>query len=129
MKKKDSKINKEHTRAAVSRFWTYTKGYRLLTFLCPVMILADVIIELQIPKEMGEVINLIYKANNPEYTGNFTAELTKQLFVVLGLCAVTLIIGYIASRCSAISSMGFGANLRRKHRQAQNFLTYHKNDK
>ena len=114
MKKKDSKINKEHTRAAVSRFWTYTKGYRLLTFLCPVMILADVIIELQIPKEMGEVINLIYKANNPEYTGNFTAELTKQLFVVLGLCAVTLIIGYIASRCSAISSMGFGANLRRE---------------
>jgi len=114
LKKKDSKINKEHTRAAVSRFWTYTKGYRLLTFLCPVMILADVIIELQIPKEMGEVINLIYKANNPEYTGNFTAELTKQLFVVLGLCAVTLIIGYIASRCSAISSMGFGANLRRE---------------
>ena len=114
MKKKDSKINKEHTRAAVSRFWTYTKGYRLLTFLCPVMILADVIIELQIPKEMGEVINLIYKANNPEYTGNFTAELTKQLFVVLGLCAVTLVIGYIASRCSAISSMGFGANLRRE---------------
>ncbi len=114
MKKKDSKINKDHTRAAVSRFWTYTKGYRLLTFLCPVMILADVIIELQIPKEMGEVINLIYKANNPEYTGNFTAELTKQLFIVLGLCAVTLVIGYIASRCSAISSMGFGANLRRE---------------
>ncbi len=113
-KKKDSKINKEHTRAATSRFWGYTKGYRFLTFLCPVMILLDVIIELQIPKETGEVINLIYKANDPEYTGNFTAEIAKQLFIVLSLCAVTLIIGYIASRCSAISSMGFGANLRRE---------------
>lgn len=114
MKKKENKIDKRHTRAALSRFWGYTKGYRFLTFLCPVMILLDVIIELQIPKEMGEVINLIYKVNDPEFTGNFTAELTKQLFTVLSLCAVTLVIGYIASRCSAISSMGFGANLRRE---------------
>ncbi len=123
------KVNKEHTRAATSRFWSYTKGYRFLTLLCPIMVLLDVIIELQIPKEMGEVINLIYEANNPEYTGIFTAELTKQLFVVLGLCAVTLIIGYIASRCSAISSMGFGANLRRELFNKTQSLSFENIDK
>lgn len=129
MKKKEKKIDKRHTRAAWKRFFGYTKGYRFLTLLCPVMVLLDVIIELQIPKEMGEVINLIYKMNDPEYMGNFTSELTKQLLTVLSLCAVTLLIGYIASRCSAISSMGFGANLRRELFNKTQSLSFENIDK
>ena len=104
-KKKDKKLSKAHTKAATSRFWKYTKGYRFLTIICPVMILGDVIIELQIPKAMGKVIDLIYEANNPAFTGNLTVELAKQLAIVLSLCALTLVIGYIAARCSAIACL------------------------
>ena len=93
------------------------------------MVLLDVIIELQIPKEMGKVIDIIYEANNPDFTGNLTAELTKQLLAVLSLCAVTLVIGYIASRCSAISSMGFGANLRRELFNKTQSLSFENIDK
>lgn len=114
MKKKENKIDKRHTRAALSRFWGYTKGYRLLTLLCPVMVLLDVIIELQIPTAMGEVVDIIYLIGKPEYESKINSMLAEQLIEVLLLCAATLVIGYIASRCSAISSMGFGANLRRE---------------
>ena len=114
MKKKESKIDKRHTRAATSRFWGYTKGYRFLTLICPFMVLLDVIIELQIPTAMGEVIDIIRLIDKPEYAGQINSMLTNKLLEVLGLCAATLVIGYIASRCSAISSMGFGANLRRE---------------
>ncbi len=113
MKKKDSKINKEHTRAATRRFWGYTKGYRFLTFLCPVMILLDVIIELQIPTAMGGVIDILNLSLDPAYEGQIQPMLAEKLAEVLTLCGITLVIGYVASRCSAISSMGFGANLRR----------------
>ena len=128
-KKKDKKLNKAHTKAATSRFWKYTKGYRLLTFLCPVMVLADVIIELQIPKAMGKVIDILYDAEALALKGELNAELAKQLAVVLSLCAVTLIIGYIAARCSAISSMGFGANLRRELFNKTQSLSFENVDK
>ena len=42
------------------RLLSYTKGYRLLSIICPIMIFIDVQIELQIPKVMGEVITLLY---------------------------------------------------------------------
>ena len=128
-KKKDKKLSKAHTKAATSRFWKYTKGYRFLTIICPVMILGDVIIELQIPKAMGKVIDLIYAADNPAFTGNLTAELAKQLAIVLSLCALTLVIGYIAARCSAIASMGFGANLRRELFNKTQSLSFENIDK
>ncbi|MBR5825936.1 MAG: ABC transporter ATP-binding protein [Clostridia bacterium] len=128
-KKKDKKLSKAHTKAATSRFWRYTKGYRFLTIICPIMILGDVIIELQIPKAMGKVIDLIYEANNPAYTGNLTAELSRQLAIVLSLCALTLVVGYIAARCSAIASMGFGANLRRELFNKTQSLSFENIDK
>ena len=99
----------------VKRFLSYTKGYRILSLICPVMIFIDVQISLQIPKVMGEVITLLYSIDP---TGGATEAIREQLFThlikMLLLCAFTLCVGYIAARCSSIASMGFGANLRRE---------------
>lgn len=99
----------------VKRFLSYTKGYRILSLICPVMIFIDVQISLQIPKVMGEVITLLYSIDP---TGGATEAIREQLFghliKMLLLCAFTLCVGYIAARCSSIASMGFGANLRRE---------------
>lgn len=92
------------------RFFSYTKGYRLLSIICPIMIFIDVQISLQIPKVMGEVITLLYSVT----TENVTEQLLSQLVKMLLLCTATLCVGYIAARCSSIASMGFGANLRRE---------------
>ena len=107
------KVNKEHTRAAVKKFLSFTKGYRILTIICPFMIFIDVIIELKIPEAMGNVVDLLYQFETITDTDYLWSELSKRLIEMLLICAFTLIIGYLASRCSAIASMGFGANLRR----------------
>lgn len=95
---------------------SFTKGYRLLTIICPFMIYLDIIIELEIPKAMGRVVDMLYtlEPGSEASRAMITQELSVELLKMLLLCAVTLIVGYIASRCSAIASMGFGANLRRE---------------
>lgn len=97
------------------RFWSFTKGYRFLTLICPFMVYLDILIELEIPKAMGRVVDILYTLDSATATAEIIrTELVREIFIMLSLCAVTLVIGYIASRCSAIASMGFGANLRRE---------------
>ncbi|MBE6775035.1 MAG: ABC transporter ATP-binding protein [Ruminococcaceae bacterium] len=99
----------------LKRFFEYTKGYRLLTVICPIMIYLDVVVELKIPEVMGEVTDILVLLKGGSYSADdITGQLTSKLLEMLFLCAFTLIIGYIAARCSAIASMGFGANLRRE---------------
>ena len=43
------------------RFFSFTKGYRFLTVICPFMIFLDVIIEIEIPKAMGRVVDILYQ--------------------------------------------------------------------
>ncbi len=91
------------------RFLSFLKGYRILTILTPIMVFLDVVIELQIPKIMGELITMLYSTEDPDFAHDV---LNYKLLQMLGLCALTLLVGYIASRCSAIASMGFSANMR-----------------
>ncbi len=97
------------------RFMSFTKGYRFLTVICPFMIFLDVIIEIEIPKAMGRVIDilLMLSAEGADYAA-IQSELVSNVLRMLLLCACTLVVGYIAARCSSIASMGFGANLRRE---------------
>ena len=95
------------------KFFSFTKGYRFLTLICPFMIFLDVIIEIEIPKAMGKVVDILYQlgaeGTDPDL---IKREIIVKLLEMLGLCLCTLVVGYIAARCSAIASMGFGANLR-----------------
>ena len=108
------KVKKEHTRAAMKRFIGFTKGYRILTIICPFLIFLDVIIEIEIPKAMGKVVDILYKFETATDASPLWGELAQKLVEMLLLCAFTLVVGYLAARCSAIASMGFGANLRRE---------------
>lgn len=97
------------------QFLSYTKGYRFLTIICPFMIFLDVIIEIEIPKAMGRVVDILLMFSTPGADhAAIQSDLVKNVLEMLLLCACTLVVGYIASRCSSIASMGFGANLRRE---------------
>ncbi len=97
------------------RFLSFTKGYRILTLICPIMVFLDVIIEIEIPKAMGRVVDILYQLSSDGVDpSQIKKEIIIKLLEMLGLCLFTVVIGYIASRCSAIASMGFGANLRRE---------------
>ena len=57
---------------------------------------------------MGEVIDTVNALGG---TGT-QHDINVKLFEMLGFCLLTLVIGYIAARFSAIASMGFSANMR-----------------
>ena len=90
------------------KFCSFIKGYWVFTILTPVLVFADAYIEIRLPKIMGNIVNMLYTVD----AGN-RHELNIKLLEMLGFCLLTLVIGYISSRCSAIASMGFGANMRR----------------
>ena len=88
---------------------SFVKGYRILSILTPILVFVDAIIEIRLPKLMGNIVNMLYTVD-----ANNKHELNMKLLQMLGFCFLTLVIGYIAARCSAVSSMGFGANLKRE---------------
>lgn len=86
---------------------SFIKGYWVLTILTPILVFADAIIEIELPKLMGNVTDLLYAVDRQG-----RGPLYLKLLEMLGFCLLTLVIGYIAARCSAIASMGFSTNMR-----------------
>ena len=86
---------------------SFIKGYWILTILTPILVFADAIIEIELPKLMGNVTDLLYAVDQQG-----KGPLYLKLLEMLGFCLLTLVIGYIAARCSAIASMGFITNMR-----------------
>ena len=97
-------------KRGAAMFWSFLKGYRILTFLTPFTVLLDVYIELELPKIMAEVTNYImYKLGTDAFVQH---ELNMLLLKMLGVTLLTLIVGYFNARFIAIAAMGFGANMR-----------------
>ena len=108
-KVKEQKEKKPKVKVDLKSYLSFVKGYRILTILTPIMVFADVLIELQLPKIMGQVIDLIMGAGSQDFD---QSALNFKLMQMLGLSFVTVLVGYFAARFSAIASMGFGANMR-----------------
>ena len=61
----------------------HTKGYRLLTLICPIMVYLDVVVELKIPTVMGEVTDILVSLQGESYV---PADITSQLTSSLSKC-------------------------------------------
>ena len=83
-----------------------TKGYRLLSILCPLLIIVEVYMETQIPFVMSDMVDKgILGGAGIEYV---LLEGGKMVIMAL----VSLIAGAGAARVAAKAGMGFGSNLR-----------------
>ncbi len=83
-----------------------TKGYRLLSILCPLLIIIEVYMETQIPFVMSDMVDKgILGGAGTEYV---LLEGGKMVIMAL----VSLIAGAGAARVAAKAGMGFGSNLR-----------------
>ena len=104
------KREKGNFKRGLAMFWSFLKGYRILTFLTPFTILFDVYIELKLPEIMGRVTDYImYHAGTDSFVRH---DLNMLLLEMLGYTLLTLVVGYFTARFVAISAMGFGANMR-----------------
>ena len=83
-----------------------TKGYRLLSVLCPLLIVVEVYMETQIPFVMSDMVDKgILGGAGIEYVLREGGKM-----VVMAL--MSLIAGAAAARVAAKAGMGFGSNLR-----------------
>ena len=83
-----------------------TKGYRLLSILCPLLIIIEVYMETQIPFVMSDMVDKgILGGAGTEYV---LLEGGKMVLMALA----SLIAGAGAARVAAKAGMGFGSNLR-----------------
>ena len=83
-----------------------TKGYRLLSLLCPLLIVIEVYLETQIPFVMSDMVDKgILGGLGVEYV---LQEGGKMVLMALA----SLIAGAGAARVAAKAGMGFGSNLR-----------------
>lgn len=83
-----------------------TKGYRLLSIICPILIAVEVYMETQIPFVMSDMVDKgILGGAGTEYV---LREGGKMVIMAL----ISLISGAGAARVAAKAGMGFGSNLR-----------------
>lgn len=83
-----------------------TKGYRLVSLMSPLMILIEVIMEVQLPFVMSEMVNTgIEGGAGMEY-------IVRQGIKMICMAIISLIAGSLAARFAAKAGMGVGANIR-----------------
>ncbi len=85
-----------------------TKGYRIPSLLSPLLILVEVVMEVQIPFMMANMVNEVI-VNGVD--ADMTFVMTQGLKMI-AMAFVSLLSGAGAARFAAKAGMGFGSNLR-----------------
>ncbi len=111
----------EVKKTGIKRYFPYTKGYRLATFLSPVFIAFEVALEMFIPMLMAAIVDgglygredFLLRDIIPASLKAGSQELVFTLgglMIVAALCSLAC--GMLAARMAAVASMGFAKNLR-----------------
>ena len=93
----------------MSKFLKYIGKYKWMTFLTPILVILEVIMELIIPIVMVYLIDFGIEGNGG--AGDMSA-ITKYGLVLMGLTILALFFGVASVRTAAIASTGFAKNLR-----------------
>ena len=90
----------------VKKLIKYSKGYRLLSVITPILVVMESFIEIYIPYVMADLID------QGIYGGNMSAVAKYGLFLI-GAALVSLAFGVAAGITAPFASAGFASNLRR----------------
>ncbi len=110
-------------RLGLKELWPCTKGYRLVAAVTPLMMIGEVALEVMIPLLMAALVDGGLYHTETYQLQDFLSRLpignnlqfvlwVGGLMVVASLLSLTF--GALAARTSAVASMGFAKNLRRK---------------
>lgn len=84
----------------------YTKKHAIFAVLGPLTIILEVILEIQIPKLMSDIVDIGIKSSDLNY-------IIKVGGIMVCMALLSLLFGAISAICSSIASVGFGAELRK----------------
>ncbi len=92
----------------------YADKYKFYAFLCPVLMIGEVVFELLIPQVMANIVETIRLTDTADAAVQSAAVNDIFLYggkmLILALCS--LFCGSLAARIGSIAGMGFGASLR-----------------
>lgn len=84
----------------------HTKGYRLVSLMSPLMIFIEVLMEVQLPFVMSDMVNTGIEG------GAGMDYVVRQGVKMICMALISLISGALAARFAAKAGMGFGSNIR-----------------
>lgn len=87
----------------------YAKKYRFYAYICPLLMVGEVIFELLIPKVMASIVNIISSPDVKQASLNEIFNLGIRM-LIYALCS--LFCGSLAARLASVAGMGFGAEVR-----------------
>lgn len=87
----------------------YAKKYRFYAFICPLLMVGEVIFELLIPKVMASIVNII---SSPDVKQASLEEIFSLGIRMLIYALCSLFCGSLAARLASVAGMGFGAEVR-----------------
>lgn len=88
----------------------YADKYKYYAFICPLLMIGEVVFELLIPQVMAEMVNLIQITEVGNKTAINQILMLGLKMLIFSICS--LLCGAIAARVASIAGMGFGASLR-----------------
>ncbi len=89
----------------------YAKKYRVYAFICPFLMVGEVIFELLIPQVMASIVNII---SSPDVANADLNEIVRLGLRMLIYALCSLACGAVAARLASVAGMGFGATVRSK---------------
>ena len=104
----------------LTKLFKYIKGYEAAAILAPLLVVAEVIGELMLPRLMAGIIDI---GIGTDGTGDFPYILRSGLFM-LAISAFCMVCGALSVKYASTSSQGFGYNLRKamfEHTQSFSF--------
>lgn len=92
----------------------YADKYKFYAFICPLLMIGEVVFELLIPQVMADIVDTINLTDTADIAVQNAA--IHDIYVygakMLGLALCSLFCGSVAARVGAVAGMGFGASLR-----------------
>lgn len=87
----------------------YAKKYSIYAFICPFLMVGEVIFELLIPQVMASIVNII---SSPDVAQASLETIFKLGVRMLTYALCSLFCGSLAARLASVAGMGFGADVR-----------------
>ncbi len=87
----------------------YAKKYKIYAFICPLLMIGEVIFELLLPQVMAQIVNIIDPSNIGQAGLDEIFRLGLRM-LIYAFCS--LLCGSSAARLAAVAGMGFGAEVR-----------------
>ncbi|MDE5995245.1 MAG: ABC transporter ATP-binding protein/permease [Oscillospiraceae bacterium] len=92
----------------------YADKYKIYAFICPLLMIGEVMFELLIPQVMADIVETIRLTHTADAAVQSAAIHSVYVYggkmLILALCS--LFCGSLAARVGAVAGMGFGASLR-----------------